>query len=108
MFAESLSALGQAQVGSQYAKFGGASAGIGYTPNYGDVISRGLPPEKKGFMKLIREYIEKHKDAIFTVGLVILLDHFIFGGAFRERIKNTVDKLLDKANKSLSGGSDEH
>lgn len=58
--------------------------------------------EERGTMKMMKEYLEKHKDAIFTVALVMLVDHFIFGGAFREKIKITIEALLEKAQKQLA------
>lgn len=47
-------------------------------------------------MDAIKLYIEKHRDIFLTIGVVLILDHFVFGGAFREKLKNIIDNFLDK------------
>lgn len=64
-------------------------------------------PSKNPFLKLIKpkgsimnsvkEYFQEHRGILFTVGLVILADHFVFAGAFREKIKALVEKFLESA-----------
>jgi hypothetical protein len=64
------------------------------------------PPEPKiqpavqkrrfNMMENVKGYVEKYKDMIFTLGLVILIDHFMFKGALRERIKTTIEGALKK------------
>lgn len=58
-------------------------------------------PKKGGFMKAVKDYLEAHKNILFTVVLTLLADHFVFGGVFREKIKSAVDKLLDKAHRQI-------
>lgn len=55
-------------------------------------------PKKKETKMLgkVKEYIEEHKNIIFTLGLVILVDHFLFKGALRERIKTSIEGVLKK------------
>jgi hypothetical protein len=57
-----------------------------------------LPPpqRRKTMLENVKGYVEKHKDMLFTLGLVILVDHFLFKGALRERIKGTVEGALKK------------
>lgn len=43
-----------------------------------------------------KSYINEHKDVIYTVGLVMLVDHFFFQGAFQDRLKQLIDGLLKK------------
>mgnify|MGYP001578597155 FL=1 len=49
---------------------------------------------RKTMLGEVKEYIGKHKDVIFTLGLVILIDHFLFEGALRNRIKGTVEGVI--------------
>lgn len=58
-------------------------------------------PKKRGFMKALKEYIATHKDLLFTIALVLVIDRYVFNGVFREKIKGAVDKLLDKAHKQI-------
>lgn len=49
----------------------------------------------------IREYFIKHRDLLMGLTVVLLLDHFIFEGAFREKIKRIVHSFLDKAENKI-------
>ena len=60
-----------------------------------------LNKEGVGVMKSLKEYFEKHKEVIFTVGIVVLIDHFFLNGAFRERLKGLVEKLLTRTEAKL-------
>src|SRR3990167_7925333 len=42
--------------------------------------------ERKKPMDSLKNYYNKHQDSILTLGLVLLVDYFMFGGALRERI----------------------
>ena len=53
-------------------------------------------------MKAIKEYAEKHRDLLITIGVVLILDHFVFSGAFTEKLKKIVDGFLDKKVKEVS------
>jgi len=57
--------------------------------------------EKKSMKEQITDYFNKHRDFLFTVFAVILIDHFFLGGALRERIKSLADKLLDRAGEAI-------
>ena len=46
-------------------------------------------------MTHLKEYFIKYRDTLLTIGLVVVLDHFIFQGAFRSKIQKAVEKLLD-------------
>jgi len=59
--------------------------------------------EKKPMKEQIKEYLNKHRDLIFTVCVVLLIDHFFLGGSLRERVKSLVNKLLDKTEATLKG-----
>lgn len=52
-----------------------------------------------GFAK---EYLERHKDSVMTVIMVLIVDHFFLGGALRSKIKAVAESVLDNAQKKLS------
>lgn len=45
----------------------------------------------------LKSYVSENRNLVWTVVFVVLLDHFVFGGAFRERLKSLVEGLLNKA-----------
>lgn len=49
----------------------------------------------------LRSYVKENRQLLYTVALVIALDHFLFNGAFRERIKGLVESLLSSAEKKI-------
>lgn len=53
--------------------------------------------KKEGIMNSFRAYLDKHRDLIFTVALVFLVDHYFLGGAFKERLQKLLGGVLDKA-----------
>jgi hypothetical protein len=50
--------------------------------------------------KQFQSFIEQHGNTLFFIALVILLDHYLFEGALRDRLKKTTEGLLDQ----LPGG----
>lgn len=52
-------------------------------------------------MEKLKSFLEKNSDTFFTIGIIIILDHLFFDGAFREKIKDMIDKLINKTNKNL-------
>jgi hypothetical protein len=61
--------------------------------------------QPKGVTKMgdmIKKYWVEHQDVLMTVGIVMLVDHFLFGGALREKIKTTLENFLTKADKKIS------
>jgi hypothetical protein len=50
----------------------------------------------------VKEYFQKNRDVVFTLILCILVDKFVFNGAFTAKIKNTIDKLLDDTHKRIT------
>lgn len=53
---------------------------------------------KENFMDGIKKYFEKNQDIVYTIGLVLLLDYFLFGGALRSKIQATVEQALNWRN----------
>lgn len=45
----------------------------------------------------MKNYFGKNKDIFFTLGAVLILDYFLFGGAMRKKIQDVVEKMLNKA-----------
>ena len=62
-----------------------------------DAIERSKP-KGEGMIETVKCYVNKHRDFLFTVILVMVVDHFIFKGALREKIKSVIDGALNKAN----------
>ncbi len=52
-------------------------------------------------MESIKAYLDKHKDIFLTIGVILVLDHFVFGGVFREKLKNMINGFLDCKTKEL-------
>lgn len=63
-----------------------------------------LMEQKQGDSMLsgVKEYFQKNRDVVFTLILCILVDKFVFNGAFTAKIKNTIDKLLDDTHKRIT------
>lgn len=51
--------------------------------------------------KALKEYMNENKDTLFTVALILILDEYIFSGAFRDKIKAILDGMLKKAEKKV-------
>ena len=87
----------------------GAFTGVsmaGTITNIGNTTKQPKKEEGKTMLGNVKGYIEKHKDVIFTLGLVILVDHFLFRGALRERIKGTIEGVLKKAENLIDKSGD--
>lgn len=52
-------------------------------------------------MDRVKSYIERHEDVLITIGIIILIDQFIFAGAFREKLKGLVDSMINKVTSKL-------
>lgn len=59
------------------------------------------PVTKGNYMKYVKEYFEKHREVLFTLCIVFVVDQYVFNGAFRDRLKGLVDKLLGNAENKL-------
>jgi hypothetical protein len=57
--------------------------------------------EKKTMFKTFREYLSNHKELFCTLIVVFIADHIVFKGAFRKKLHDIVDQLLNKATKNL-------
>lgn len=58
-------------------------------------------------LKELRQYLSDHRDLIFTVALVAIVDAFFLDGALKSRLKSILSGFIDKAesklNKDLNG-----
>jgi hypothetical protein len=68
------------------------------------VSKQTVTPNKGGrtMFDEVKGYFRKNADTVMTVGLVVLVDHFLFDGALRERIKKMLSNILGKAEEKLS------
>lgn len=64
--------------------------------------SKGMKSMLKSISSDIRGYISSNKEVLYTVALVLLIDQYVFEGAFRERLKSLIDGLLKKAESSIT------
>ena len=58
-------------------------------------------PERIEKMDGLKKYFKKNEDTIYTIGIIVLVDHFVFNGLFREKLKSLMDGLIYKTEKKL-------
>lgn len=95
--------FGQLGGGAQQARTASAITSTPF-PNFGYEMNDNefkLYKPKESIVGELRAYFTKNSGVIFTVALVILADHFVFGGAFRDKLKSIVDSFLNKATKQI-------
>lgn len=49
----------------------------------------------------VQQFVKDNRNVVYTIALVVLVDHFVFGGSFREKLKQMMDKLLNKCQEKL-------
>ena len=54
-------------------------------------------------MDNLKKYLDKHSDKLFTVMIVVILDHFFLRGALRSRIEKLAEGLMAKVEKDIGG-----
>lgn len=54
-------------------------------------------------MDRLSGYFNKHQETIFTLGAVLLVDYFLFGGALRKKVQDVVEKMVTKCEKAVDG-----
>lgn len=45
----------------------------------------------------MKKYASENRDLLYTIIFVLIIDEYIFGGAFRERVKGLVEGFLKRA-----------
>ncbi len=63
--------------------------------------TKALPTKKEKKVTMVRDYINKHRDVIFTLAVALLVDHFVLNGALRHRIQAVIEAALEKIEKAL-------
>jgi hypothetical protein len=48
-------------------------------------------------------FIKEHKSLLYWVAIAVLADHFLFNGAFREKLKGLMGNLVGKLEKKVEG-----
>jgi len=71
-----------------------------------------LKLKKKGEIKMniwenVKKIFQRHEDTIFTLGIVILIDHFFLHGALASRVKSLMEAMIDSLEKSLKGAKND-
>lgn len=58
--------------------------------------------EKEKPMNFVKEYFSKHRELFMGLAIAIVLDKYLFGGAFHERLKRIITGMLDRTEGMLS------
>jgi len=81
----------------------GEIAFLGQTTKPKEQIEKTKP--KEGKMKQLltdaKTFIKEHKSVLYTIAIIILIDHFVFEGKFREKLKSLIDKAIGKLEKKV-------
>lgn len=73
--------------------------------NHKNIINQIQQPNKgETKMGAIKEYFEKHQETCITLAVIILVDYFIFDGAFQEKIKSMMNKAIGSIEDKISKG----
>jgi len=62
-------------------------------------------PKGNKMLESFKDYLKTHKDAIFTLTVVALIDHVFLNGALRERIQSALEGILRRTEKSLGAAA---
>lgn len=78
-------------VASIYDQYIGASKGLGQQAK----------KEKTGMGGFMKDYFNKHRELFMGLAVAILLDRYLLGGAFQDRLKRIITGMLDKTEQAL-------
>ena len=53
-------------------------------------------------LKDTKQFIREHKATIYWVAVLLIADHFLFNGAFKEKLKNIMNSLVGKVESKLN------
>lgn len=56
---------------------------------------------EKSMIKSFKEYVAEHKQIIFTLGFVLLLDHLLLQGALKSKVQDVLNSILDRTKEAL-------
>ena len=51
---------------------------------------------KAGMLNDLRGYVRDNRDLIFSIVFVLVLDEYVFKGAFRERLRSVIEGVLKR------------
>lgn len=94
-----LGAMNAQNVAKQYEQLGYQ---VQRSPNHDGFTIRSNEKEKEKSMFGFKEYIQKHKDLVWTIVLAAILDHFLLKGVIRSKLVDIVEGFLAKIKKEHS------
>ena len=50
----------------------------------------------------LKEFVKGHRDILFTIVGILILDKYVLNGALRERVQKLVETLLERAESLVS------
>lgn len=71
--------------------------------NHGYYSGLVLTTKKEGAMN---EWYRQHKGTLITIAICVVVDHFLFAGAFKSRLQGMVDSFLKKTEKKIGEAGD--
>ncbi len=63
--------------------------------------SKEKPSMFKSISQDLKKFVIDHKSTIYVLAVLVLVDHFLFQGAFRERLHGLMNKMLGKVEAML-------
>lgn len=52
-------------------------------------------------VKDVKGFVIEHRGAIYFVAIALLIDHFVFAGAFKDRLKAMAEKIVGKIEQKI-------
>lgn len=59
------------------------------------------PGKKVTMFGSIKKYLDDHRDLLLTIVVLVLVDSFVFDGAFKEKIKQLIDRVIGHADSKI-------
>lgn len=56
-----------------------------------------LPEKKVTMFSSIKKYFDDHRDILMTLAVLVVVDQWVFDGAFKEKIKLLIDRVIGHA-----------
>lgn len=110
LMAQQQNALGsQAVAMNHFIPTNGTETRIGWYDSLGNKSVSVIKDDKKkeGYMNYLKEYLVKHRELLFSIAVVLVVDHYVFKGKFSARIHSMVDSFLGTVEQKLKlGGTD--
>ena len=67
------------------------------------VVASATPKNKENrpMFDSVKKYFQKHQEIFYTIAVALVVDHYVFNGAFRKKIEALVERLLDGASDQM-------